>query len=78
MVSYTSIETPFFSLIIELADDSDAYKKIQESHAKKVYLKEKLIWKILIQILKGLRVMHASSIVHRDMKSANIFLFQCG
>ena len=77
MVSQTSIET-IFSLIIELADDADVYKKIQESHANKVYLKEKLIWKILIQILKGLRVMHANSIVHRDMKSANIFLFQCG
>lgn len=33
---------------MELADDSDLYKRLVDSHANKVYLKEKLVWKILI------------------------------
>lgn len=32
------------------------------------------IWCIFIQILRGLRAMHDLNIMHRDLKSANIFL----
>jgi len=38
----------FISLIMEFADDGDVYKRIEESQANKVYLKEKTVWKILI------------------------------
>ena len=37
-----------------------------------------MVWKILIQTLKGLKVLHDMKILHRDMKSANIFLYSNG
>ena len=37
---------------------------------------EELIWKIIINIIWGLKALHQLKILHRDLKSANIFL--CG
>ena len=39
-------------------------------------MKEKHIWKIVIQVVKGLSALHEMKILHRDMKSANIFLYR--
>ena len=39
-------------------------------------MKEKHIWKIVIQVIKGLQALHEMRILHRDMKSANIFLYK--
>jgi NIMA (never in mitosis gene a)-related kinase 1/4/5 len=33
-------------------------------------MKEKIVWKVLIQAVRGLKALH------RDMKSANIFLYK--
>ena len=41
----------------------------------KVFFKESQVWRVLIEIVHGLRVMHSLKIMHRDIKSANIFLF---
>lgn len=41
-------------------------------------MKEKHIWQILIQVIKGLKSLHDLKILHRDMKSANIFLYKDG
>lgn len=41
-------------------------------------MKEKHIWQILIQVVKGLKSLHELKILHRDMKSANIFLYKDG
>ena len=41
-------------------------------------MKEKHIWQILIQVVKGLKALHDMRILHRDMKSANIFLYKDG
>lgn len=35
---------------------------------------EATIWKYLIQTAKGLRDLHKLKIIHRDIKSANLFL----
>jgi NIMA (never in mitosis gene a)-related kinase len=37
-------------------------------------LSEKYIWKFFIQICVGLYDLHKSSIIHRDLKSVNVFL----
>ena len=36
--------------------------------------KEDIIWTYFIQILTGLKALHEKKIIHRDIKSANIFL----
>lgn len=41
----------------------------------KVFFKESQVWRLLIEIMHGLRAMHSLNIMHRDIKSANIFLF---
>jgi len=43
-----------------------------------MYMKEKHVWQILIQVVKGLKSLHELKILHRDMKSANIFLYKDG
>ena len=63
---------------MEFADDGDVYQRITESQEQKVYLKEKMIWKVIIQVVKGLKALHDMKILHRDMKSANIFLYKDG
>jgi len=37
---------------------------------------ESEIWKVLIQITWGLKGLHDLRIMHRDLKSANVFLFK--
>ena len=37
-------------------------------------LKEDFIWRVFIQVVKGLKSMHELNIMHRDLKSANVFL----
>jgi hypothetical protein len=39
---------------MEFANDGDVYQRICESQKEKVFIKERLIWKVLIQVVKGL------------------------
>lgn len=34
------------------------------------------IWKVFIQVVRGLKAMHDLNIMHRDLKSANVFLYK--
>ena len=60
---------------MELADNGDVFQKICNHKKIKTYIKERQIWQILIQIMRGLCAMHKIKIMHRDLKSANIFLY---
>lgn len=41
-------------------------------------MKEDDIWRIFIQVVKGLKSLHDVNIFHRDLKSANVFLNKDG
>ena len=66
------------NLVMEYADDGDLNSKIKENIKHHKYFDENIIWKTLIQILQGLKYLHKNCIIHRDLKSANIFLTKKG
>jgi NIMA (never in mitosis gene a)-related kinase len=43
-----------------------------------MYIEESFIWKMIHDVVKGLKVLHEMNIFHRDLKSANVFLFSDG
>ena len=65
-------------IVMEYADKGDLYQKITENKKTALLFDEIDIWRILIQCIKGLKSLHDLKILHRDMKSANVFLFSDG
>jgi len=74
-------------IVMELVDMGDLYGQILKNlkrqgssipQAELEYegLKEDFIWRVFIQVVKGLKSMHDLNIMHRDLKSANVFLNQ--
>ena len=41
-------------------------------------MEESTIWKIFVEMVKALRALHTRNILHRDLKSANVFLQKNG
>ncbi len=70
--------TETLNIVMEYADDGDLSSKIKEKMKNHKYFEENTIWKTLIQILEGLKYLHKNCIIHRDLKSANIFLTKKG
>ena len=62
-------------LVTEFANKGDLFQKITYFKQMQKSFEEKDIWNIFIQILQGLKCLHDHNILHRDLKSANIFLF---
>ena len=71
-------ESEALCIVMEYADKGDLYQKIV--HLKKIgcLIEEIDAWKIFIQMVRGLKSLHDLKILHRDLKSANIFLFSDG
>lgn len=65
-------------IVMEYADKGDLYQKICEFKKAAVFFEESDIWRIAIQLIKGLKALHDLKILHRDLKSANVFLFNDG
>ena len=65
-------------IIMEFADRGDLYQKIVQHKKSAMLFEESDIWRIFIQLVKGLKSLHDLKILHRDMKSANVFLFSNG
>ena len=62
-------------IVMQYADSGDLLKMILERKRMKVHFRESQVWRVLIETIHGLRAMHELRVMHRDIKSANIFLF---
>ena len=65
-------------MVMEFADGGDLYQKILENKKAQRLFEESDIWRIFIQLVKGLKALHELNILHRDLKSANVFLMKDG
>ena len=61
-------------IVMEYCEGGDLFQYIEKNRKKKIKLKEKIIWQIFIQMILGLYSIHKQKILHRDLKSQNIFL----
>jgi len=62
------------NIVMEFADDGDLETKITKMRKEGGMFNESLIWSYSIQMIEGLKALHDKKIMHRDIKSANIFL----
>ena len=65
-------------IVMEYADKGDLYQKIVEHKKTAKFFEESDVWRIFIQLVKGLKALHDLKILHRDLKSANVFLCSDG
>lgn len=65
-------------IVMEMADDGDLLQHIEKLKRTKTKFTENQIWHYFVQIVRGLKALHDLSIVHRDIKGANVFLTKEG
>lgn len=65
------------NIIMEFCEKGDLHKLLKKRKmlsTKQMYLSENVVWNFFIQICIGLYHMHSEKILHRDLKTLNIFL----
>ena len=62
------------NIIMEYAENGDLQSEIIKKKKECEIFDEKTIWLYSIQMIEGLKALHDKKIMHRDLKSANIFL----
>ena len=69
------IETGSLHIVMEYCNRGDLQGLVKKAKAKDIAcLKEHVTWNIALQVILGLNCLHNKFILHRDLKSANVFL----
>ena len=78
---FKDVKLDYFYIVMEYANDGDLSKKIKAQKQKtfgEKYFSEEKILQYFYQICRGLQYIHSKNIIHRDIKSQNIFLMKNG
>ena len=59
---------------MEFAEKGDLSSVLETHKRNRTKMSEKQMWSYLIQMTRGLKVLHEMKICHRDLKSANVFI----
>ena len=65
-------------IIMEYADGGDLSSKIEMHCKQNRLIPENDIWNLFLQLCNGLFYLHSKNIIHRDIKSQNVFLTKNG
>jgi len=65
-------------IIMEYSNDGDLLQRIHYHQGQGKYMQEREVWRIFIQLVHGMKQLHDMNIMHRDLKSANVFLNKDG
>ena len=68
------LEDDNLNIVMEYCDNGDLCNYLNKQKNKSRPLNEDLIWEIFIKITLGLTTIHKMKILHRDLKTLNIFL----
>ena len=67
-------EKNYLNIVMEYCNGGDLSQYINKNKQTKYLLEEDLIWNIFLKITIGLATLHKSNILHRDLKTQNIFM----
>ena len=67
-------EQQMMCLVLELCENGDLNDKIKEKKQKNEFFSENEILQYFYEILQGLYYLHKNRVIHRDLKTLNIFL----
>ena len=67
-------DTQMMCLVLELCENGDLNDKIREKKQKNERFSENEILQYFYEILHGLSYLHKNRVIHRDLKTLNIFL----
>ena len=70
----SEIEGNYLNILMEYGGNSDLRKFIEGYKDREIYIDEKIIKDIIIQICHGLKDIHNAKIIHRDLSPDNIFI----
>ena len=66
------------NIVLEYAGDGDLYQKVKMNKKYHKRIDENTIWDWIVQLIIGIYYLHFSKCIHRDLKTANIFLKKDG